>query len=95
MTIINEFRETTFTKEEFIQTLQPPIDIWIMEDNGKIIATGTILYERKFIHNNGLVGHIEDVCVKESYRNLGIGKQLIQYLIQEGKNKKCYTLLHL
>ena len=53
-----------------------------------ITATGTIMYERKFIHNNG--GHIEDVCVKESYRKLGLGKQWIRYLLQESK-KNCYT----
>jgi ribosomal protein S18 acetylase RimI-like enzyme len=93
--LINEFRETHFTKEEFEETLTQMkhySDIWTVEYNSELIGTATIIYERKFIFNRCILAHIEDVCVKESYRRKGIGKLLVQKLIEEAKNKKCYKI---
>jgi glucosamine-phosphate N-acetyltransferase len=93
--IINEFRETKFTNEQFVETLKyiaPFSEIWIIEFNHDIIATGTIIYEKKFIHNNCTLAHIEDVCVKSLYRKLGIGKLLINKLKELAKNKGCYKI---
>lgn len=39
-----------------------------------IAAAGTILVEHKFVHQNGLVGHIEDIIVNEQYRGKNFGK---------------------
>ena len=41
----------------------------VIEDTetGQIVATGTLLIERKFIHQAGLAGHIEDVGVHSFY----------------------------
>jgi glucosamine-phosphate N-acetyltransferase len=94
--IINEFRATKFTQDEFTRTLheiKPHTEIWVIEKENKIIATGTMLYERKFIHNLGLTGHIEDVCVSQSQRNSGLGKKIIEYLIQQGIQKGCYKII--
>jgi glucosamine-phosphate N-acetyltransferase len=94
--IINEFRETQFTKKQFYKTLENVktySEIWIIENNSEIIAIGTIIYEEKFIHNIGLVGHIEDICVKSKYRKLGLGKKIVEHLLQEAKNKNCYKII--
>ena len=51
LTLIQEFRPTQFTEEEFQSTLhniQSSSDIWVYEENGKLLATGTIIYEYKF-----------------------------------------------
>ena len=93
--MINEFRETSFTYEQFIETLNYILlfsEIWIVEYNNDIIATGTIIYEKKFIHNNGILCHIEDICVKKIYRKLGIGKLLINKLMKIAKDKECYKV---
>ncbi len=95
MVMINEFRETHFTKEQFIRTLQyidPFSEIWVIESDNDIIATGTIIYEYKLIYNNGILGHIEDICVKEKYRNLGFGKIIVQHLMKLAKEKGCYKV---
>ena len=95
-TMINEFRKTEFTQEEYVETIvkiNKYTDIWVIEKKNEIVATGTILYETKFIHNIGLVGHIEDICVKEKYRKLGLGKKIILHLLQEAENKKCYKII--
>ena len=41
--------------------------IHIAELDGKIVGSTTLLIEQKFIHNGGLVGHIEDVVVREGF----------------------------
>jgi glucosamine-phosphate N-acetyltransferase len=67
--------------------------IFIYKKNNKIVATITVIIEQKFIHNNGKVGHFEDVFVSSEYRNLGIGKQLIEYAKMYCKLEKCYKII--
>jgi len=93
--MINEFRETIFTSEQFNETLDymfPYSEIWVIECDNDIIATGTIIYEKKFIYNNTSMGHIEDVCVKNKYRKFGFGKKIINHLMNEAKNHGCYKV---
>jgi glucosamine-phosphate N-acetyltransferase len=93
--MINEFRKTYFTYEQFIETInyiKPFSEIWIIEYENDIIATGTIIYEKKFIYNNSILAHIEDICVKSSYRKLGIGKLLINKLMDIAKYNGCYKI---
>jgi glucosamine-phosphate N-acetyltransferase len=42
----------------------------VCEDLGKqkIVGAGTLFIERKFVHNNGLVGHVEDIVTDAQYR---------------------------
>ena len=94
--LINGFRPTEFTHAEFINTLtniNKHSDIWIIENDDEFMATGTILYETKFIHNISLYAHIEDIYVNETYRKHGIGKLLIEHLVNEAKTKKCYKII--
>ena len=52
--LINEFRSTNYTKEQFVHFLEEDnkhIHIWVIEVNNELIASGTILYETKLIHN--------------------------------------------
>uniref|UniRef100_A0A6C0ESA0 N-acetyltransferase domain-containing protein n=1 Tax=viral metagenome TaxID=1070528 RepID=A0A6C0ESA0_9ZZZZ len=93
--MINEFRETEFTKEKFIETLnyiQPFSEIWVIEYEDDIISTGTILYETKFIYNNGKLAHIEDICVKKQYRKTGLGKIIVNHLMKVAKEQSCYKV---
>jgi len=95
MIMINEFRITNFTYQQFLDTINYInnfSEIWIIEYNNDIIATGTIIYEKKFIYNNGVLCHIEDICVKNLYRKFGIGKFLINKLMEIAKNKNCYKI---
>ena len=67
--------------------------IYVVEIDNKIVGTGTLLIENKIIHNFGKVAHIEDVVVDQNKRNLGIGKTLIQYLINIAENIGCYKII--
>ena len=93
--MINEFRKTHFTYEQFIKTLaymKTHSEIWLLMENNVIAATGTILFEQKFIHDNSFLGHIEDICVKSEHQGKGYGKKMIHKLVQQAKEKGCYKV---
>lgn len=60
---------------------------------GKIVGSGSIFLERKFIHDCGLVGHIEDIVTDESVRGKGLGKLIINTLIDFAKKNGAYKVL--
>lgn len=94
--LINTFRPTSFTKAEFSTTLSAILKsghIWVVEDtDGSLVATATIIYEHKFLWNTSIYAHIEDVCVHTEKRRSGIGKMLVQHLLQEAKCTGCYKV---
>lgn len=65
------------------------------EDNNKIciIGSGTVLYEPKIIRNGKYVAHIEDIVVDENHRGCGIGKTIVNNLINYSKEKECYKII--
>lgn len=94
--LINDFRETTFTKDQFEETLnttRKSSDIIVFEYNGELIGTGTLIYEHKFIFNICCLGHIEDVCIKSEFRGRGLGKLIVKHLVTLAQNKKCYKVV--
>lgn len=64
--------------------------IYVAVLDSKVIGAATIFVEPKFIHNGGMVGHIEDVVVSKEHQGEGIGLKLINALIQYAKKKGCY-----
>jgi len=67
--------------------------IYVAIDNKKIVGSTTLLIEQKFIHDGGLVGHIEDVVVKKDYERKGIGIKLVTSLLERAKEKNCYKTI--
>lgn len=68
-------------------------NIYVIEYEGIIIASITLLFENKFIHNLSKVCHIEDVIVDKNYHKKGIGSKLINFSINKAKNEKCYKII--
>lgn len=93
--LINDFRETNFTEFSFKNFIENEknISIYVLEENNNMLAAGTILFERKFIHNMSLYGHIEDIIVKKEHQKKGYGKLLINKLIDVCKTNHCYKIL--
>ncbi|KAL1545704.1 Glucosamine-phosphate N-acetyltransferase-like protein [Salvia divinorum] len=63
------------------------------EDSGKIIATGSVFIEKKFIRNCGKVGHIEDVVVDSNVRGKHLGKKIIEFLSDHARSMGCYKVI--
>ena len=67
--------------------------IIIAEVNRLIVGSTTLLIEQKFIHEGGIVGHIEDVVVSKEFQGRKIGQKIIKYVLQIAKNQGCYKTI--
>jgi len=96
ISLIDEFRPTTFTSQVFTEILNSKphtMDIWVLHSGMELVATGTIIYEQKFIYNLAKIGHIEDVCVSKNHRKKGYGKMLIEHMLHQSKKHGCYKTI--
>jgi GNAT superfamily N-acetyltransferase len=59
----------------------------------KIIGSGTILIESKIIRGCRLVGHIEDIVVKEKYRGNNISQTILDLLQEYAIKQNCYKVI--
>ncbi|KAF6147977.1 hypothetical protein GIB67_024152 [Kingdonia uniflora] len=69
--------------------------ICVIEDDrtGKIIATGSVFVEKKFLRNCGKVGHIEDVVVDSEARGLKLGQKIVDFLTDHSRSVGCYKVI--
>lgn len=74
-------------------TSNPNHNVFVAERDGRIVGTATLLVEHKFIHNGGLVGHIEDVAVHRDAQRTRVGSQLVCELITEARREGCYKVI--
>ncbi|KAG1049299.1 hypothetical protein G6F46_006542 [Rhizopus delemar] len=63
------------------------------EEHDRIAATGTILIEHKFVHKNGIVGHIEDIAVDSSHQGKKLGLRIIEALKFIAQQTGCYKVI--
>ncbi|KAI8384459.1 acyl-CoA N-acyltransferase [Radiomyces spectabilis] len=61
--------------------------------NNRVVAAGTIFVERKFVHLNGLVGHIEDIAVDGHQQGKKLGLRIIHALMYIGAQRGCYKVI--
>ena len=73
--------------------LNPDHIIGVAELEGKIVGSTTLLIELKFIHNGGLVGHIEDVVVDKNFQGMKIGEKIMKYLLKIAEDRGCYKTI--
>ena len=67
--------------------------IIVAEINGRIVGATTLLIEPKFIHQGGIVGHIEDVVVSKEFQGQKIGEKIIKYVLKLAENHSCYKTI--
>ena len=71
----------------------PDYTIAVAELEGKIVGATTLLIEQKFIHNGGLVGHIEDVVVDKNHQGQKIGEKIMKFLLDIANEQGCYKTI--
>ncbi len=94
--LIKTFKSCNLTLKEVENTIAlipNNIQIYIAIYQNKLAACGTLIIEQKLIHDGGKVAHIEDIIVHPEYRKLGIGKFLVEYMLDEAQRKKCYKAI--
>ncbi|KAH9545055.1 hypothetical protein CY35_12G029000 [Sphagnum magellanicum] len=80
---------------EHLQKLGANHHVAVIEDvvRKKIVATGSILVEYKFVRNCGKVGHIEDVVVDNSVRGQHLGLRIVEFLTTFAEEAGCYKVI--
>lgn len=82
------------SKKDFEKSFQNMnTNIFVVELDNKIIASGTLFIERKFIHELSSVGHIEDIVVDSNHRDKKLGKKIMQHLINFANLHNCYKII--
>ncbi|XP_020592822.1 glucosamine 6-phosphate N-acetyltransferase 1 [Phalaenopsis equestris] len=69
--------------------------ISVIEDlkTGRIVATGSVFVEKKFIHGCGKVAHIEDVVVDAAARGRCLGQRVVRFLAEHARVAGCYKVI--
>ena len=67
--------------------------IFVASDGDRIVGTCTLLIESKFIHDGGIVGHIEDVSVDAIYQGTGVGGTLVKAVLEAAGRMGCYKTI--
>ncbi|EIW66865.1 hypothetical protein TREMEDRAFT_34108 [Tremella mesenterica DSM 1558] len=65
----------------------------VQRSTDKIVGCGSLVVERKFLRNAGLVGHIEDIAVSKSMQGRKLGLKIINTLEDIGKGVGCYKII--
>lgn len=82
--------------EEFTKILAKiQSQIWVFEDTAanKIVASASIFLEQKIIHDGGIVAHLEDVVVDQSYRGNKLGQKLIANIVEKARESGAYKII--
>lgn len=84
--------ETDISEEILNEFLNTENLLFIVEYENKIIASANLHIQYKLIHGGCKMGYIEEVIVSKKYRSHGIGKKLINKLLEKGKKVGCYKV---
>ncbi|KAJ3039807.1 Glucosamine-phosphate N-acetyltransferase-like protein [Rhizophlyctis rosea] len=61
-------------------------------DKERIVGAGSLLLDHKFLHENGIAAHIEDIVVHEDTRGKSLGKWIIKALVHIADERKAYKV---
>merc|ERR1719469_1798672 len=100
MNLLKQLTTTGMIDEGFFRERLANIDgsnthliVGVETKTGNVLTAGTLVIEPKFIHECGLVGHIEDVVVERSMRRKRIGQHLVRKLCNMAQEGGCYKII--
>ena len=95
LTSVGEISEADFSERfRYLHSTAPGTYylIVVLNGEGKVVGTGALVVERKFIHGLGLVGHIEDIAVARDQQGKKLGLRIIECLDNVGESVGCYKV---
>ena len=93
----DKYNETKF--EQYINWLDENknvAQVWVIVDNvsGSIVASLSVFFETKWLHGFSKVAHLEDLVVTNSQRGLGLGRLLVDYVLDICRTQvSCYKVI--
>lgn len=93
LTAVGDISETAWTERyNWMKQCNGTYYLLVILDGEKIVGTGALVVERKFIHGLGLVGHIEDIAVARDQQGKKLGLRIIQALDFVAEKVGCYKV---
>lgn len=77
----------------FLRMLQTKCLVYAAIQGERVVGVATLLMEQKFIHDGGIVGHIEDVAVDPTYQLNGVGSALVEFLTEQAFLQGAYKVI--
>jgi GNAT superfamily N-acetyltransferase len=68
------------------------VKLYINDENGMEIVRAYLYIIHNDLHERPF-GLMEDVFVVERFRSQGLGKQIVQTVVEEAKKRNCYKLI--
>lgn len=98
LTTVGEISKQKFEERyEWLSNQDGTYFILVIEDTNisppKVVGTGALVVERKFIHDLGKVGHIEDIAVAKDQQGKKLGLRIIQALDFIAAKTGCYKTI--
>jgi glucosamine-phosphate N-acetyltransferase len=99
MELINTFTrdpaETSFEQFEVALTkvLSQNAEIYVIEQDNRIVSSIHLLYEYKLHNNFKLVCHVEDLVTHREYRKMGYASALLEFAKSKASDKNCYKIV--
>ncbi|KAI0015710.1 glucosamine 6-phosphate N-acetyltransferase [Xylariomycetidae sp. FL0641] len=62
----------------------------VVEHDHRIVGTGCLVVEKKFIHNRGKCGHVEEISILKEHQGKGLGLKVMQALDSVALDVGCY-----
>ena len=96
LTVVNDLGEDAWVAQFEAMRAMPKTYYSIVivdQATDKIIGTGTVFAERKFIRGLGTVGHIEDIAVDKNQQGKKLGLRVIQALTHISESIGCYKTI--
>ena len=63
--------------------------VLVGELDGRPVATAQVTWQRRMMYRAGLVCQIESVRVLSALRGRGLGRQLIQWIVDDARSRGC------
>ena len=79
--------------EIYRDRLKSRIRTYVAVIDDQVAGTASIFIEPKFINSGGVVGHIEDVAVNPHFQKHGVGRALVQHLLEVCREFRCYKVI--
>lgn len=94
LTTVGEISEEQWNQRyEWISSRNDEYYMLVICDGAdRVVGTGSLIVERKFIHSLGMVGHIEDIAVEKGQQGKKLGLRIIQALDHVAAQVGCYKV---
>lgn len=79
--------------QQFNQMQARGCHVVVIERDGRLVASGTVVIEPKMTHNLSFVSHIEDIVVDETCRGQGLAQKIVNYLVEYSRKQSCYKII--